>query len=431
MKTKTIPALALAAAVSLAASACGAAPSETSLGSLDDKTVVARLLDETKVENPEEFRITLSDFNKEYKFRLFYSGLDETNEETAEACEEYRSLIIDYLTLEKISLYKAKEAGITAAAFSDEELASITASAENTIASYKASYEEEAKAALGEGYTDEQLEAKKTELLDGYLAECGYTTDIFYEWDKIDLIQTRLVEKYVADITVTDEEANDFFLAKQNEAKANYESDPAAFEANASYTTIYVPDGSRSIRHILLGFNAETASEISAKRTAGDNTEADALRDKAYESVREKAEAVLALLGDGGDFDALRAEYNEDPNGAYDCVVIPNTTVRDKGYSDAAFALEKTGDCSEIIVTDSGAYILSYASDAALSEEALSGLLEYTKSTLLSQKQYETANSLIDQWIKDFPFDVDYATLDITIEDDSEAEILDSAATAE
>lgn len=425
MKKKFTAMLALLSAAVITVTACGK-PAETTpdtasgtaLGSLDDATVIAKLSDETKTDKPEDFRITLGDFNKEYKFRLLYTDTDETDAANADTCADFRSSIIEYLTLEKISFYEAAKLGITGETLSDEDKATVSSNAESTVASYKTSYEEEAKALLGDTYSENDLDAKETELLNNFLAECGYTTDIFSDWARIELIQTRLFEKLIENenITVSAEEVDEFYTNAQTEAKALYETNVASFESSTGYSAIYVPEGSRNIRHIYLPFDTTAAAEITAKRAEGDNTAADALRDTAYQAVGGTAAVILDMLNQGGDFSEIQTVYNQDPNGKYDYMLIPGTTVWAEAYSTAAFAMEKVGDHSGIVTTDDGVYILNYYSDAELSEDTVTALKGYAESSLLQQKQNNFANGVIDEWKAEYVFDIDKAALNIAEE---------------
>lgn len=382
-----------------------------------DSAVVAKLADGTNAENPEDFEVKYNDFAVEYRLQLYGSGIDPDSEENKAYCEELRKNVIDYLTQERVILRKAQEAGFTPSALTDADCDTIIASAENAKKAGLDRFTETAKTALGEGYTDEQLSAKKQELLEEFLAQFGFTSDIYYIWERNGYLSYKHDESLIQDITIDEGEVQKLVDRYTEEAKAAYEADVSSYENNSIYPYVYVPEGSRAVRHILLNFEMETVTKILEHRNGGDNESADALRDKTYEeNVKTRAEEILALLDGGKDFEEVQAEYNEDSLGSTDFVVVPGSSNWPAEFYEAAMAIETVGAHSGIVVSDFGAHILCYMKEGEVTENGIAAVCESISEYLVYQKQSELILGKTEEWKKELPTEIDYAALDITTE---------------
>lgn len=381
-----------------------------------ESAVVSQLTDESAVESPENFRIKYNDFAVEYGLQMYGSGIDEAAAENAEYCNQLRRDVIDYLVEERISLHKAAELGFTPAALTQTDCDAIIASAENAKSAGLDRFAAAAAEALGEGYTDEQLAAKKQELLDEFLAQYGFTSDIYYIWERNGYLCYKLDESLIQDITVEESEIQALVDESAEAAKKAYEEDISTYENSSVYTAVYVPEGSRSIRHILLNFEMTTVTEILTLRNNGDNDGAAALRDKTYEeNLKTRAEEIIALLDSGKEFTEVQSEYNEDTLGSTDFVVVPGATTWPDEFYETAMSLENIGDYSGIVVSDFGVHILCYMSDARVTEEGLEAVCESASEYLIYQKQSELITAKTAEWAEEMPSTVDYAALDITV----------------
>ena len=248
----------------------------------------------------EHFDITYGDFNREYQFYLGNNGKDENSEEDKDACEQYRRSIIEFLTTERITLYLADQKGLGIDDLTEEELEEINSTVEETLEQWYLSYESEAKEALGEDATDEQIREKEIELFNKFMDSCGLEHDIFYTWQKNSYVQQKLMESEFADIDITDEEVTAFLDETVAEAKECYETDIATYETSTTYKSVYIPEGTKNIRQIMLSFSDEDLQAISNFRTSDDNETADALRDQLAEIKQSEADKILQRLADGG-----------------------------------------------------------------------------------------------------------------------------------
>lgn len=366
------------------------------------------------IENPEFFDIKYSDFYNEYIFNLNYRGIDEANADNAETCEQYRSSIINYLTLEKIIQRVAEENGVGLDSFTEDEMTEIEATVASTLSSWYSSYEAEAKAELGDSATDEEILAKEKELFSAYLANANLTTDIFTQWQKSTAVQEKLFDKLLADITVTDEQVQEFIDSTIADAKAAWESDPATFESNSTYTAVYVPEGTKNIREILLKIDNDSITQILQLRTDGDDAGADALRDEKLAERKSEVDNIISLLESGSSFAELAETYNEDSVGSTEFSVLPNSSNWNSVVTENLATLENVGDYTQALVTDYGYLILQYSSDDAVTEDEMEQLKSDAKDYLISEKKNAESALLTSQWQEQYPYTIDYAAINVT-----------------
>lgn len=360
--------------------------------------------------DPEHFNITYGDFNREYQFYLGNNGKDENNEEDKDACEQYRRSIIEFLTTERITLYLADQKGLGIDDLTEEELEEINSTVEETLEQWYISYESEAKAALGEEATEEQIREKEIELFNEFMDSCGLEHDIFYTWQKNSYVQQKLMESEFADIDITDGEITAFLDETVAEAKECYENDIATYETSNTYKAVYIPEGTKNIRQIMLSFGDDDLQAISNFRNSDDNETADALRDQLAEMKQGEVDKIMQRLADGEDFAAISKEYNGSDS-EYEFTVVPNSSLCSKELLEIVDSLENEGDYSQPTVTDYGLLIIQYSSTPKVTEEDMENLRVSAEDYLLYEAKTERSSRLLEQWKTEFPYVIDYAAL--------------------
>lgn len=191
-------------------------------------------------------------------------------------------------------------------------------------------------------------------------------------------------EQFKADIALTDEEVNDYYLANQSrfenqeKVKVNYitldVSDIAATvdltdaDVEAYYQdniSRYREDEQRRVAHILVEFGED---EAQAKTTA---------------------EALLAKVNAGEDFATLAQENSADTfsgeNGGDLDWIEPG--VMDEAFDTAAFALTDVGSVSDVVKTEFGFHIIKLTDYKAEKVESLSEV----RDALVAQAKSEKA----------------------------------------
>lgn len=381
----------------------------------------------TKSEDLEEMNITYEMFRKEYKYYLVNSGIDDdTAEMVAEMCKTQRSKIINYLVNEQIILRKAKEMGIYD--LTEEEQREVDEDFDDKIAEQVKYYGNLAEKELaaqnadssadGEqsdetesvpAMTDEEKEEIGNKKLDEMLEKCGMTRDDLRWWAQSSKITEKL-QKEIGD-TVDYSMAEEEFKGVQKQAEELYKTNMTQY-TQGGYDQIWLPEGSRRIKHILIGFDDDTRLAISTLRQEGSDDEANKKREEEAEKLKPKQEEIEKKLDDGGKIDDLIKEYSADAAGSSSnpdgYTVIPNGTSYMEEFQKAAFVPEKIGDRTTC-VTDYGVHIMVYAGNASVSDEMVKQFKDYMYEQL---KLKEFADKM-GEWANDYAFEIDYETLRI------------------
>ena len=287
------------------------------------------------------------------------------------------------------------------------------------------------------------------------------TLDYYVDHAREEKIQEKLRAYAIRDVAVTEEEIKTEYNTRVAEAKESYGSDITAFgtAVNGGETVYYRPAGYRYVKQILVGFpddlksalttansalttaqtalnNAQTAlgdnaealaaegitdeekaeleskteeltaalteaqADLEAKTAAAEQAKADA-----FAAIQPTVDEVMAKIAAGEDFDALMEQYNTDPgmqrepgktNGYAICA---GYTPFETAFVDAAMALEKIGDVTEPVASDSyGYYIIRYQSDIEEGEVALDDVRAVIEPEVLSDKQDTTYDDTVKQW---------------------------------
>ena len=455
MRKKALLALMMAAVLLL--SGCALIQKDQAV---DDATEIIRMGDKvyTKIQVKAAAQQEL--INKAQTYSMFGYAYDMTDPANiAEAQEAAVKALKEDLTLTA----KAAELGFDQ--LTDEELEAVKAKAQE-------SYDNMVNTAKQyvEG-KDEMDEAALTEAAVKMAEDAGYTMENRTESATKDAVSAKLKEYAVKDVAVTDEEIQAEYDSKVESNKETYAENAASWAAaaNNGYTTLYyTPAGVRRVKQILVKFTEEdqTAikdantklSDANTARTAAQDkvdaaqkvldtegitdevkTQAEAdlaaanqeldeadkallaanqavtdATDKAFANIDEKADAVVAQLAEGGDWQKLTDEYNED-TGMKDnekgYAVAAGMSGFDAAFVDAAMALEKIGDVSPKTKGQYGYYIIRYESDEAEGPVALETLKETISSSLLNTKQNDTYEATLAQWVEEAGIKVDMNAL--------------------
>lgn len=432
-----------ALSVVFAAQMCGCSIKTGTNTDPKDSYVVVKA---TEGKNVGDLSITYGDFSKEYRYYLNAQKIeDDTAEDVAEQCKEQRKSIIDNLIVERIILHKAEEYEVNSLTDEEEEQveqefqsqiqsqidyfsenadysdtqsdAESGSSAESTADtidtsdsdSTESSGETSGNESSAYEPTEEEKQQRGSEELDKFLASCDMTRDDLRGWIRNAAISKKLMDKMSEDVERSDAESVTSDYIEQFEAM--YEQDPASYE-QGNYNILWIPEGSRRIKHILLGFDENVQTQIQTLRSDGKDDEADTLRGKEAEKLQEKVDEVQKKLDEGGEIDELINEYSSDTAGstAYPdgYLVIPNGQSYMKEFQEAAFVPEKIGERA-VCTTDYGVHIMIYADDAKVSQSNIESFTDY----VYSQQQQEHYYDMIYEWQDGYKFDIDYEALRI------------------
>lgn len=353
----------------------------------------------------DSMKIIYENFKKEYAYALKGAGIEnDTEESVAESCKTRRSTIITYLINERIIMKKAAEMGI--ATLTGEEMNAVEAEYNSKVEENIQTFAESADYGTADSatITDEQKRERGSEEFDKYLADCGLVREDLLTWGVSSAITQKLKEELVEYSA-----AEEAFRGYVEHIKQLYNDDILQYE-QGGFTSVWVPEGARMIKHILLGFDEYTQDEITANRQKGDNEAADKLREEKAEELRDKVDEVQKKLDDGEDFTKLMLEYSNDsasssiyPDGY---TVIPNGVYYKKEFQEAAFVPEKIGDRT-VCVTDYGVHVMIYADDAKASDEQKKFFTDYFYDQL---KETEFSKKM-EEWSAEYDYKIDYKAL--------------------
>ncbi len=259
----------------------------------------------------------------------------------------------------------AKEYGILP--HSEEKLAELAKQAQSDYEEMLGYYKEYFRT---EGMDEVQVTADT----EAYLAENGLTRENVEENLIASATYDEVSEYTTRDIAVTDEEARAYYQGLVDEAKETYANDPYAFDNDAmsGMTVYYIPAGYRAVKQILIAVDgADEILSLEEKKASGAITDEEKARyDELTATIAPKLEEIMGRVAAGEDFDALMAQYNEDPGmmegssfaqtGYY---VSDTTETFEQSFKDAAMALKNVGDVSEPTLGSYGYYIIQYYKD--------------------------------------------------------------------
>ena len=330
----------------------------------------------------------------------------------------------------------------------DEELAAAQAEAEEQ-------FEEQLQDVISDHLADSELtgDELRSAAIE-HAAEEGVTLEGILDSIKKEKAREKLRDSVVADVAVTDEEVKADFDAKVAEQKEAFDASPAEYitALNNEEEIYYVPAGVRYVKHILISYpdDAKTAvtdaqTAVSEAQSALDTANAavadageeatdelkqavtdaeqaladaqaalDEAKAAANALIRDKADEVYAkAVEEGADFDALVAEYGEDPGMQSEPYITEGYPVAegasyDEAFLAAALALEKVGDVTEPVISSYGMHIIRFESEAEAGEKSLEDYAEAIHDALLSAAQDAKYEEALQKWIdasdiKSFP----------------------------
>ena len=259
----------------------------------------------------------------------------------------------------------------------------------------------------GEEISEEEKQERGEKDFDEFLASCDLVRDDLLTWQVNSAITQKLIAEIGKDVDYS--AAEEAYLDYETKVEQLYNDDISQYE-QSGFSAVWVPEGARMIKHILLAFDEETQDSITANRQKGDDEAADKLRAEKTAELQDKVDEVQKKLDDGEDFQTVMLEYSADaasssvnPDGY---VVVPNGTSYMKEFQEAAFVPEKIGDRT-VCSTDYGVHIMIYAGDAKVSDEQKKSFIDY-----MYEQQKQTAFSeKMQEWLDEYDYKINYEAL--------------------
>ncbi len=363
----------------------------------------------------DEIKITYGEFAKQYLFVLSQYGLED-DEALGENGKALRQDIIDNLVTEKILLLKAKELGVDT--LSDEEKASIEESLNNQIENMKnALVAEKATSDM----TDEEKAALGEEELNKELENARITKDDLKAWLENYTKASKVIDKEMEKVDRSAAEQKTADTVK--EAERLYEEDFSAYESGI-YASFWLPEDSRMIKHILVGFDEDTVSEITSKRK-DDPQAADKLVEEAASELELKVNSLENEIKNGTAYSDLLLTYASNsaaasiyPDGY---LVVPKADGYGKAFLDAAYSIENIGEYTKY-TDDNGIHVLIYSSDAKITDDDLNS----NTDKFLSQMKSDKYTAALNEWKEEYSPTINYELLRIDAPDGVSSESSDN-----
>ena len=375
--------------------------------------------------------VTLEECQEQYDYLV---SMYESYGYSVEGYEDYlREGVMQSLGERAVLLTKAKELGY--ADIPEDVMASYEAEAQGA-------YESNVQAYLpyfqADGVTEEEARSQVEE----FLAGSGYTYEAILN-EMVDThVSNAVYEHVTADIVLTEADvqaAYDVAVAADEEA---YAADPYTYEATqAQGGTIYWnPEGYRAVKHILVKFtdeqktnyteitgiisDLETQIEAAAApaETAEATEEGDAAEpvdvaaleaelataktelDALYAALAPKAQEAIDRFNNGEDFDALMAEYGEDPGMQQEPGVITGYYVCaelgawETAFNDGAMSIENVGEISGMVYGSNGIHVIYYMADVTPGAVAIEDVRATLEESTLTDKKAEVYNTQVTDW---------------------------------
>lgn len=356
----------------------------------------------------EEIEITYDDFRKEYMYFLVNNGVSNDNSaEIAEQCRSRRATLINTLINEQVIMAKAKELGLYE--FTAEEQQAVDEEYNSRISQQIEYYVQQDGGSETSAMSDEEKQTFGDKKLDDMLRACGMTRNDLRWWATSNKIGEKLQEELGKPVTRAQAETE--FKEIQKNAEELYKSDVSSYEQQG-LAQIWLPEGSRLIKHVLLGFDDDTITELRALRADKKDDEANKLREDKAKALKSKQDEVEKKLDDGANIDDLIKEYSADASGSAATpdgyTVLPNGTTYVSEFQQAAFVPKKIGERT-VCATDYGVHIMVYTGDASVAEESVKYYTDYIEQELTNRKFVEKMN----EWREEYDFEINYEALRI------------------
>lgn len=410
------------------------------------------------------YTITKGDLIDQYDYLAqMYSYYGQPTPTTDAEIEALQDNALDALLMEKVLLYQADLMGVTLDA---DAISEVEALVDADIKSYMDQYRAQAES---EGAAD--VEMRALEIFQDQLSMSGMDMDVagfrqyVHDYYQNSRIMTMLQERVQADVSVSDEETQDYYdnlLSTQKEsfdaAKENYRDKAEAYQMDGGDPVTYAPEGFVRVHVIQISPEEAMPAEYTTLTSAMADLEKEygqkalealadkyaaqgadpastplsvksdeieggadlikqyltskATADELYEAyvadARAKADKAYAALEAGDAFADVRKEYGEDARySTYPSFAETGMLMMKEGDTEwddklTEAALKlEAGAYSPVVLADDSFYILQKIGDEPSGERAFADLKEEIAAAALSEKEEEYWNNKLDEWMAD------------------------------
>ncbi len=398
-----------------------AAVSEEVIGGADEQTDIEIVEEEDAVLASAyngDINVMLSEVKDEYdemlaSYLTFYAQRGYQMDEYDQNFQSSVAMETVQMKLsQRIAERHAKDNGYE---LTDERLKEIEAEVNTALDNMREYYE----SYLGYyGYEGEELE----KIVNDELTASGYTQEELMESAKLKDILDFIYNLATKDIVVTEEDAREYFDTKvkaQTEAYADVDMFINDY-LSVGDEVVYTPEGVRLMQciYVALEEDAEMGEATPAEATAAEATAAEATAAEATDAEattaeasieeltgKKKAEKIVEEIRGGKDFVEAMKAYNEDSSTEEQMLrgypVSEQSNLYGEEFKNGAMALEKIGDVSDVIVTDYGYFILSYAQDLTAGAVDFETRKDAEMEEALMTKKNEAYSAHLDKMVEE------------------------------
>lgn len=415
------------------APAPNATPTNTSAAGEQGEVIVANVNGET---------VKKSEFENQFIQLVQLYAQIGLNVSDPTQLQSVREQVMDGLVQNLVLKQQVQKQGVTLTAEEEREvLDKLDADLESFREGFRATAEQQ-KA------QDATVDVEK--VIDELMAQEFEAMGLSAELIRQDRLEARLIEKLQLQVqsqaTVSDSEIKEWYDAKLPEQKQTYADNPAQYGIDVESNTpaLFVPEGYSRVKHILikpaLAYPETELSDLLQERTdwaeeykqmllnqEGTSEEREALvkkidesiaKSKAlvdgwYSSIKPKADEALEKVKAGGDFDALMAEYGEDPGMKAEPektlgYLFNKDTSFVEPFKEAALALKNVGDTTGLVETEHGYHIIKLVARLESAEVPLDEVKDAIYKVIESQKGQTLWNESVEKWTNESKIETFY-----------------------
>ncbi len=375
-------------------------------------------------------------------------GSDPTTD--SKSLQSFQDGVLDAIVKTKMMYYRASELGLDT--FTEEDDAYIAQKVEDQKTTILGSY----RSWVAEDFKDDptvDLDQVAEEYLLNEVEGYGMTLDEY--WESIAkeqyeaLLHERLLDYYASDLTITDEDVQKWYEETLADQQERFDKTPQTYKSYQEYydkykkdPVVYVPEGYKRFKHILIvsdstidpeyaekkkqmeALQAELGPLIledevgNAERIAEIRLEYQALQKETeemysqhYAQAQVRCDEIWKQLQSGADFHKLMMENTADTdilnyelyqkNGILICSELSNNVFSEEARK-ATMALTEIGSYTKVIADDNGYHIFQYVGDEEPGIRPLDDeIKEIARAQLLSTARQSRWDELVDEWEAD------------------------------
>lgn len=350
--------------------------------------------------------ITKADVMAVYHTYRYYYGLTDENELTDQYSSSRKTLLDNvYTTLIEYELIQQYAGELTSVELTEEMKQAIEEEKQQTIASIESGATTVAQDLAKKDPQMDQEAARKKRIEERLLYR-GISTGEFEKARAYEVVIDAVRKALSAEYEPTEKAIENYYETYLSMQKTYTEGDLSYYDYYTSESVnLYMPAGFRYVKNLLISIPEDVREEISALRKEDKDEEADALRDRELAKLEEKAQQIYARIQNGESYEALLAEFGEDPgmkegaaNAETGYRIYAGTSSYEENFKEAAMALENPGDISAPVASDYGYYIIKYQGDSVAQEVPLEEVKDKIREILIEEKSNEYYEEIYENW---------------------------------